>query len=99
MCVSGEDASRATSSSPWRTAKPGTSCQQMIVDAFDGAHLLGYAENLDKRYGAGTAQELRDRRKAYLASEFPIRDWTRTDYESKIKALPSYAQGRADVLQ
>lgn len=59
-------------------------------NAFDGAHLLGYAENLDKRYGPGTAQELRDRRKAYLASEYPIRDWTRLEYSEKIKSLPSY---------
>ncbi len=67
-------------------------------NAFDTTHLLGYAEGLDKRFGPGTAQTLRDRRTAYKASEFPIRDWTRLDYVEKIKKLPTYTQPRASVL-
>lgn len=68
-------------------------------NAFDETHLLGYAENLDKRFGVGTAQALRDRRAAYKTSEYPIRDWTRAEYDEKIKALPSYQHRDTGVLQ
>ena len=59
-------------------------------NAFDEAHLLSYAENLDKRYGEGTAAELRRRRDEYKASKTSIKDWTASEYAEKIKALSSY---------
>lgn len=67
-------------------------------NAWDSTHLLGYAENLDLRYGKGTAGGLRIRRNEYKASNFPIRDWTRLEYVEKIKELPTYAQRRDGVL-
>lgn len=64
-------------------------------NAWDETHLLGYAENLDLRYGKGTARGLRIRRGEYLNSNFPIRDWTRVQYEEKIRAIPSFVQRSA----
>lgn len=55
-------------------------------NGFDEAHLVGYARNLDLRYGAGTAQELWDRREVYKASQ-PPKDWSRSEYEAKITTL------------
>lgn len=59
-------------------------------NAFDKTHLLGYAQNLDKRYGKGTAQKLRDRRKAYKESKTPVKDFSAREYEVLITNLPSY---------
>lgn len=59
-------------------------------NGFDTTHLLGYADNLDKRYGKGTAQTLRERRRAYKASQTPIKDWKKEEYATMIKALPTY---------
>jgi hypothetical protein len=56
-------------------------------NAFDETHLLGYAENLDRRYGEGTALTLRERRQAYKASKEPIKDWKAPVYEEKLRVL------------
>lgn len=58
-------------------------------NGFDELHLFGYSDGLDRRYGAGTAAELRRRHGEYKASS-PQRDWTAKEYEAKIKALPAY---------
>jgi len=63
-------------------------------NAFDEAHLLGYAENLDKRYGAGTALSLRKRRQEYLEQSKikPVKDFKAPEYIEKIRQLPSCPQ-------
>lgn len=62
-------------------------------NGFDTTHLLGYAEGLDKRYGNGTAKELRERRDRYrLGRDGVVKDWKRHEYAEKIKALPTYTQ-------
>lgn len=65
-------------------------------NAWDSTHLLGYAEGLDARYGAGTADELRAHRTLYLnqtrKSGVVIKDWKRDEYAAKIRALPTYTQ-------
>jgi len=58
-------------------------------NAFDGAHLLGYADGLDARYGAGTASALRARRDAYKNGP-PVKDWKASEYAEKIRTLPTY---------
>lgn len=63
-------------------------CQH--CNAWDSTHLLGYAENLDKRYGAGTAQGLRDRRKAYKDSPKVIKDYPKAHYIDLIYKLPTF---------
>lgn len=55
-------------------------------NAWDDTHLLGYAENLDRRYGIGTALELRQRRDAYKAGP-PVKDWKKDEYVEKIMNL------------
>lgn len=55
-------------------------------NAFDETHLLGYAEGLDRRYGYGTAQELRRRRDEHLAGPL-VKDWKATEYADKILDL------------
>lgn len=60
-------------------------------NAWDDTHLLGYAENLDKRYGEGTAKELRRRRDEYKAGG-PVKDFKGHEYAEKIKQLRSYQQ-------
>lgn len=59
-------------------------------NAWDSTHLLGYAEGLDKRYGEGTAKELRERRDAHRNSGIPVKDWKAIDYAEKIRALPNF---------
>lgn len=61
-------------------------------NAWDETHLLGYAENLDKRYGEGTALALRKRRQKYKDSKTPLKDFTAKEYEELIKKLPSFQQ-------
>lgn len=56
-------------------------------NGFDETHLLGYAEGLDRRYGAGTAAMLRLRRQVVKATEVPIKDWSRLQYAEKIRQL------------
>lgn len=56
-------------------------------NAWDETHLLGYAENLDKRYGEGTALSLRKRKEEYEKGP-PVKDWTKEQYAEKIKDLP-----------
>lgn len=58
-------------------------------NAWDETHLLGYAEGLDKRYGAGTAVSLRKRREDYRTSP-PVKDWKADEYAEKIRTLPNY---------
>ncbi len=55
-------------------------------NGFDVTHLLGYSENLDKRYGAGTALSLRKRRDEYRAGP-PVKDWKASEYAEKIKLI------------
>jgi len=61
-------------------------------NAWDSTHLLGYAENLDKRYGPGTALTLRARRDTYKGLGKPLKDWKAVEYADKIRALSSYPQ-------
>lgn len=56
-------------------------------NGFDEAHLLGYAEGLDKRYGEGTAANLRKQRDEYLASKSPLKDFGREYYENEIRKI------------
>lgn len=56
-------------------------------NAWDSTHLLGYAEELDRRYGKGTAARLRARREAHLDSETPIKDWNTLEYRDKAKEM------------
>ena len=59
-------------------------------NAWDETHLLGYAENLDKRYGVGTAFSLRKRRQEYkdkLKRGEVVKDWKREEYEQKLYEL------------
>ncbi len=60
-------------------------CQH--CNAWDSTHLLGYAENLDRRYGPGTAMKLRSQRATYKASRTPIKDWNRAEYSRKIEEI------------
>ena len=67
-------------------------------NAWDSTHLLGYAEGLDKRYGAGTASGLRAKRDEYKTCGLVVKDWKAHEYAEKIKQLPSYQQIKcADV--
>ena len=65
-------------------------------NAFDGTHLLGYAEGLDRRYGAGTAQMLRDMRNAHINNTGITKDWKRDVYADMIRALPNFS---VDIVQ
>jgi len=58
-------------------------------NAWDETHLLGYAENLDKRYGEGTALSLRKRRAEYHQGP-PVKDWKASEYAEKIRSLSTY---------
>ena len=67
-------------------------------NAWDDTHLLGYAENLDKRYGSGTAKTLRERREAYRTGP-PVKDFNRAVYAQKICQLSSYQQRQHNDVQ
>lgn len=67
-------------------------------NAWDETHLLGYADELDRRYGNGTAVELRRRYKEYNDGP-PVKDWKGHEYADKIRALPNYAQPPHDVVE
>lgn len=58
-------------------------------NAFDSTHLLGYAENLDKRYGEGTSQKLRQRYLDYRYGD-TVKDWSKEQYSAKIKDISTY---------
>lgn len=58
-------------------------------NGFDSTHLLGYSENLDRRYGAGTALSMRNRRETYRNGS-PLKDWKGHEYADMIRKLPSY---------
>lgn len=52
-------------------------------NGFDLNHQVGYRENLDKRYGAGTALKLEE---MYKDSHFKgkiTKEWTKLEYETK----------------
>lgn len=66
-------------------------------NAWDDTHLLGYAENLDKRYGAGVALSLRKKRDDYRTGPLVL-DWSRITYEEKIRNLPSFQQAKTRTL-
>lgn len=72
-------------------------CNQ--CNAWDATHLLGYSENLDKRYGAGTAAELRAKRDAYKKRTEPLKDFKGPEYAEKVKQLESYKQGAARLTR
>lgn len=62
-------------------------------NAFDETHLLGYAEGLDRRYGPGTAMELRERRDRYRSGQDGVvKDWKAKEYDQMIRTLPTYPQ-------
>lgn len=61
-------------------------------NAWDETHLLSYAENLDKRYGAGTSSELRARRDDYKKRTNVVKDWKGEEYSVAIRNLESYQQ-------
>lgn len=71
-------------------------------NAFDETHLLGYAEGLDERYGAGTADELRAARTLYLNQTkvhgVLVKDWKRDEYAEKIRAIPTFVVPSHDVV-
>ena len=56
-------------------------------NGFDETHLLGYAENLDKRLGSGTALSLRKRRQDYLDARVGTKDHKKSVYEQKIQEI------------
>ncbi len=59
-------------------------------NAWDGAHLLGYADGLDARYGQGTAKWLRERRDVYRMRTEVVKDWKAAEYARLICALPNF---------
>lgn len=65
-------------------------------NAWDEAHLLGYADGLDKRYGVGTALSLRKKREDYKNSP-PIKDWKADAYADKIRELSTYQKAMGVV--
>ena len=58
-------------------------------NGFDEGHLFGYEENLDKRYGNGTAQSLKDRYRSYKNGGI-TKDFTANQYADMIRMLPTY---------
>lgn len=60
-------------------------------NGFDEMHLIGYAKNLDKRYGEGTSALLIQRYQDYKDGPV-VRDWKAKEYEAKIHALPNYVR-------
>jgi len=60
-------------------------------NGFDEMHLIGYAQNLDKRFGIGSSQLLIQRYHEYKNGPV-VRDWKRAEYEAKIYALPNYVR-------
>lgn len=66
-------------------------CNQ--CNAWDDTHLLGYSEELDRRYGPGTAKELRERRERYRKGrDGVIKDWKPEEYAEMIKKLTTYRE-------
>lgn len=71
-------------------------------NAFDEMHLIGYAKNLDKRYGYGTAEMLYAKRQNYK-DQTPYqdgtmpraKDWKPQEYADKIKTLTSYLKAQS----
>lgn len=59
-------------------------------NAWDQLHLFGYARNLDKRYGDGTADDLFRRHREHLATKPAPKDFTRKEYQQKIDQLKSH---------
>lgn len=56
-------------------------------NAWDETHLLGYAENLDARYGTGTSSRLRARSAEYKNSPTPVKDYKPDEYRVLIEQL------------
>lgn len=53
-------------------------------NGFDESHYLRYEIGLDKRFGDGTAQSLKDRWLDYKKIA-PVKDFTRAEYEEKLR--------------
>lgn len=66
-------------------------------NAFDDTHLLGYAKNLDKRYGKGTADKLVHKRLAYKHRKEPVKDFKGHEYAEKIRELPTYKEAMKNL--
>lgn len=56
-------------------------------NAWDGLHLFGYAKNLDKRYGDGTAETLLATHRQRKEFDLAEKDFTRKEYVTKINEL------------
>lgn len=56
-------------------------------NAWDETHLLSYAEELDRRYGVGTASRLRARRAEYKNSPVPVKDYKQHEYKMRLDSL------------
>lgn len=63
-------------------------------NTWDEAHLLGYADSLDKRYKPGTANTLRSMRDDYRNRVEPLKDFSAAQYTEMISDLPSYQQAK-----
>jgi hypothetical protein len=64
-------------------------CSQ--CNAWNELHLFGYAKNLDKRYGPGTAESLLQRYEQYKNGPV-LKDWKGSVYAEKIKMLRNTQQ-------
>lgn len=54
-------------------------------NGFDSMHLLGYARNLDVRYGPGTADGLQERYGA--RHQNTMKEWSKLEYEREVGAI------------
>lgn len=56
-------------------------------NAWDSNHQITYAENLDKRYGKGTADKLKERYKDYHFKGKTTKEWNKREYQAGIEHL------------
>lgn len=61
-------------------------------NAFDGGHLIGYAANLNKRYGLGTAEELTKRYQAAHYQGQTSKEWSKEEYIARIRVMVEKCQ-------
>ena len=55
-------------------------------NAWDEMHLIGYAKNLDLRYGRGTSEKLLERYRYYKFGP-PVKDWSKKEYVKLLNTL------------